>query len=445
MIRVFTNKSEISDFIASLDGRAPSEDTAVLERVREIIAQVRQHGRNAVLQMREKFESIAPSVPLTVGKSALETLAEQCPEQTRRVLHESISRVRTYHNIQRDETRWLSVNESEFGSRLQPLDSVALYVPGGKAFYPSSLIMSAVPAQVAGVKRLAIFTPARSLNDSVFAATVCALGIDEIHAVGGAQAVAMATFGVEGVERCDKIVGPGNVYVATAKQCLAGRIGIDGFAGPSEILVLSDGSSPAEWIALDMLAQAEHDEDASAVLITTSPDEAKEVAIALEKLVPDICRDRAEIARASLSRWGAICVVDSREMLLEIANKLNAEHLHIQTRCALDPHEQDFWLHGLKGVGAIFLGCWSAESFGDYLAGPSHVLPTAGTARFSSPLGVYDFVRRSSVLKMSKLDAQLLSEATAVFAEAEQLWAHAAAARARAEKLEMLSRQGVKE
>jgi histidinol dehydrogenase len=293
--------------------------------------------------------------------------------------------------------------------------------------------MAAVPALVAGVKRIAVFTPARSLTDPVFAATICALGINEIHAVGGAQAVAMAAYGIEGVRRFDKIVGPGNIYVATAKQCLSGRIGIDGFAGPSEILVLSDGSSPADWIALDMLAQAEHDEDASSILVTTSELEAVNVADKLKQLLAETCLDRTSIAKQSLEKWGAVCVVKSRDELVEVANLLNAEHLHVQTQCAQDPAGESFWLSALKGVGAIFLGRWSAETFGDYLAGPSHVLPTAGTARFSSPLGVYDFVRRSSVLSLTENDARTLAQPTGIFADAEKLWAHAASARVRKE------------
>lgn len=431
MIRTFKKTEEITAFIRSLEQRSPSEDDVVMQRVRGIIARVRSSGRAGLLQLRHELEGVAEEAPLTFTKKDLEKLAGQCPSSTVAVIEKSIDRVRAYHQIQSDETRWTQLGSSRFASRVQPLDSVALYVPGGKAFYPSSVVMSAVPAQVAGVKRLAVFTPARALADSVFAATVCSLGIDEVHAVGGAQAVAAATFGVEGIERCDKIVGPGNIYVATAKQCLAGRIGIDGFAGPSEILVLADGSSNPQWIALDMLAQAEHDEDASAVLVTTSESEANAVSHQLEILLQDTCRDRATIAHTSLSRWGAICVVENRDMLVKMANILNAEHLHIQTRCALTSEGEDFWLKSLKGVGAIFLGRWTAESFGDYLAGPSHVLPTAGTARFSSPLGVYDFIRRSSVLSLSEEDAKELSSSTGIFADAENLWAHAAAARAR--------------
>lgn len=432
MIRILKTAKQISEFISSLDARMPSENEEVVQSVRNIVSAVRSKGRQAVLELRQAFEGVPEQTQLHYSREELMPLAESCPSAVRKVLCKSIDRVRRYHQIQRDETRWMGLGTSRFASRVQPLDSVALYVPGGKAFYPSSVIMSAVPAQVAGVRRMAVFTPARSILDPVFAATVCELGIDEVFAVGGAQAVALAAFGDEHTKRFDKIVGPGNIYVATAKQLLAGRIGIDGFAGPSEILVLSDGSSPAQWIALDMLAQAEHDEDASSILVTTSEREAENVAAELSNLIDKVCTDRAHIARKSLEQWGAVCVVRSRDEMVEIANALNAEHLHVQTQCALDADNgQAYWLNSLRGAGAIFLGRWSAESFGDYLAGPSHVLPTAGTARFASPLGVYDFVRRSSVLALSAEDSRALAEDTAVFADAEQLWAHAAAARAR--------------
>lgn len=434
MIRILRKPDEIGTFIKSLERRAPSEDASVVSSVREIIDCVRTSGSQGVLNMREKFEATPPEQPLTLDLSDLRAVAESCPASVRNVLQKSIERVRKYHEIQSDSTRWLTQGTSRFASRVQPLNSVALYVPGGKAFYPSSVIMSAVPALVAGVKRIAVFTPARSIADPVFAATVTELGIHEIHAVGGAQAVAMAAFGIDGVERFDKIVGPGNVYVATAKQILSGRIGIDGFAGPSEILILSDGSSTPQWIALDLLAQAEHDEEASAVLVTTSESEALAVAEQIDSLCSAVCLDRSNIAATSIRNWGAICVVKDRGEQVKIANALNAEHLHIQTRCALEPEGEAYWLKEIQGAGAIFMGQWSAESFGDYLAGPSHVLPTAGTARFASPLGVYDFIRRTSIIAMSRDDSVLLSQDTVSFAQAEKLWAHAAAAEVRGGK-----------
>jgi len=443
-IRALEGLSAAKRFLVTLGERMPGENEDVARSVREIVASVRTGGRAALLSLREKFEGISAHEPLTLGPDAFIALAEKAPADVVAALRVSIDRVRRYHAIQVETTRTLTEEEDEppsaenpeeitaFSSRVQPLDAVALYVPGGKAFYPSSVIMSAVPALVAGVERIAVYTPGRSVSNPVFAAVIQLLGIKEVHAVGGAQSVAAAAFGVEGIARCDKIVGPGNVYVATAKQQLAGRIGIDGFAGPSEILVLGDGTSPADWIAADLLAQAEHDEEASAILVTTSRDEAGAVAARIEALLPNL-GEREPIARASLARYGAIIVVNDRSELLEAANHIASEHLHIHTACALTHEGRAFWTRGLKGVGAIFLGRYTAESFGDYLAGPSHVLPTAGTARFASPLGVYDFVRRSSVLSLSSHKARALSAATDAFARAEELGAHALAARLRGE------------
>lgn len=430
--KVLQGLSQALGFVKTLEARMPGEDLVVGEAVRAIVESVRQGGRAALLSAREKFEGVPAQAPLTFSfeDDSLLGLAAAAPSSVVEALTLSVERVQRYHDIQKEKTKTLLEHSSFFASRVQPLDAVALYVPGGKAFYPSSVIMSAVPAQVAGVERIVVFTPARSLENPVFAATVKLLGVREIHAVGGAQAVAAAAFGVEGIPRVDKIVGPGNVYVATAKQQLAGRVGTDGFAGPSEILVLGDGSSPARWVAADLLAQAEHDEDASAVLVTTSLKDAHAVARELESLLP-LLGDREKIARTSLARYGAALVVDSRDELVEVANAIASEHLHVHTACALTEEGQGFWMRRLKGVGAIFLGRHTAESFGDYLAGPSHVLPTAGTARFSSALGVYDFVRRSSVLCLSADTARALSGPTNTFAQAEELPAHALAARLR--------------
>jgi histidinol dehydrogenase len=431
-LKVVEGLAEALLFVRTLEARMPGEDLAVGAAVRSILASVREGGRSALLAAREKYEGVPPSVPLTFSSDdgELAARAATAPASVVEALALSVERVRRYHDIQKEQTRTLTEQASFFASRVQPLDAVALYVPGGKAFYPSSVIMSAVPAQVAGVERLVVFTPARSLENPVFAATIKLLGVKEVHAVGGAQAVAAAAYGVEGIARVDKIVGPGNIYVATAKQQLAGRVGTDGFAGPSEILVLGDGSSPARWVAADMLAQAEHDEEASAVLVTTSLKEAHDVAAEVDSLLPRLGA-REGIARASLARYGAVLVVSSREELVEVANAIASEHLHVHTACALTEEGHAFWMRRLKGVGAIFLGRHTAESFGDYLAGPSHVLPTAGTARFASALGVYDFVRRSSVLSMSASMARALAAPTESFALAEELPAHALAARLR--------------
>lgn len=422
--------SALDAFFNTLEARMPGENLEVQASVGAIVKAVRSQGLSALLELRERFEGVSQANPLIYDYEYFAKRAHDCPSAVRQALRVSIERVRRYHDIQKDTTRVLCEGNSFLASHVQPLDAAALYVPGGKAFYPSSLIMSAVPAQVAGVQRIGLFTPARGIADPVFAATVVELGIQHIYAVGGAQAVAAATFGVAGIPRFDKIVGPGNIYVATAKQMLAGRIGIDSFAGPSEILVLSDGSSPANWIAADLLAQAEHDEEASSVLVTTDESEPARVEAALAALLPSL-GDRQEIATKSLERFGALVVVADRPALLAVANRLNAEHLHLHTACALTDEGYAFWSQGLRGVGAVFFGRYSAESFGDYLAGPSHVLPTAGTARFSSPLGVYDFLRRTSHIKLDAKTASELAATTAVFARSERLWAHAFSAELR--------------
>jgi histidinol dehydrogenase len=429
-MRIISAQDEQLKFLGSLESRSPGEDLEVLASVRSIVQEVKKGGTKALLSLRERFENIPVEAPLCYSIEHFQKIAQSANSEVRTTLQLAAKRVRKYHEIQKEVPKELREGDCFFQSRVQALDSVALYVPGGKAFYPSSVLMSAVPAQVAGVERIAIFTPARSVADPHFAATVVELGIETVFAVGGAQAVAAATFGLEEVPRFDKIVGPGNIYVATAKQMLAGRIGIDSFAGPSEILILADGTSNPAWIAADLLAQAEHDEEASSILVTTSLSEAQAVQAKIAETLA-LLKDREQIARKSLERWGAILVVTDRNALLETANRICPEHLHIHTACALEPEGQQFWTQHLKGVGAIFLGRYSAESFGDYLAGPSHVLPTAGSPRFASPLGVYDFIRRSSVISMSEQKAAELSHPTKVFAEAEMLWAHALSAQMR--------------
>ena len=448
-------KTAALDFVRQLDRRMPETFSTVTGTVSEILQDVAAKGHAAVLKYREKFEGVSLSEPLEFSRTKagwqglqghnglqglngiqgeVQTPAPALSEDVLKALELSIERVRRYHEIQKDETRYLKETSGDwFGSRIRPLESVALYVPGGTAFYPSSVIMSAVPAQVAGVKRISLLTPHRSLGNPVFLKTADLLGIDSIIAVGGAQAIALAAFGVPGIPRFDKVVGPGNIYVATAKKLLSGRIGIDGFAGPSEVLVLGDGTSHPDWIAADLLAQAEHDEEASAVFCTTSRTEAESVLQSLESLLSQL-GDRASIARESLARWGAVLVVDSKDELAEVANGIATEHLHIQTACALTEEGQQDWSEKIHSAGAIFFGRFTSESFGDYLAGPSHVLPTAGTARFASPLGVYDFVKRSSLLHLTEPSAKRLSKPTQDFALAEGLPAHALAARLRGQE-----------
>lgn len=445
MKEILTTEAAIADLLRQLEERVPGENDAVAASVRSIVSSVRVGGEAAVLDYRSQFEAVSINEPLLFDAVALDEAQKRsgpCSSEVQSALQLSIDRVRAYHQIQIDESRSLSEGGCApgmlegmasaqsagcFTSRVQPLDSVAVYVPGGKAFYPSSIVMSVVPAQVAGVSRVAVVTPFRSLSNPTFLATVKLLGVTEVLATGGSQGVAACAFGFDGFPRFDKIVGPGNVYVATAKHLLSGRIGIDSFAGPSEILVLSDGSSPVEWVIADLVAQAEHDEEASSVLITTSPAEAEQVRVQVEQAIDRLC-NRAEVARASWRRYGAIVVVPDRAALVRWANQIHAEHLHIHTRCALTDQGRQFWSQALRGVGAVFFGRYCAEVFGDYLAGPSHVLPTAGTARFSSPLGVYDFVRRSSLLWIDQELAARLSTPAEQIARSEELWGHAHAA-----------------
>jgi histidinol dehydrogenase len=440
-VKIIQGLQDTLNFVETLEARMPSAVSPVWGRVQDIVEGVRTGGREAVLKLRSQFEGVSETFPLLLdaaARRASQFPSDVSPDVSPEVvsaLRESIVRVRRYHEIQREDTKLLREGNSYFGSRVRPLDSVALYVPGGTAFYPSSLIMTAVPAQVAGVQRIGVFTPARSLSNPVFLKTLELLGLEHVVAVGGAQAVAMAAFGVEGSLRYDKMVGPGNIYVATAKQMLAGRMAIDGFAGPSEVLVISDGKGNPDWIAADLLAQAEHDAEASSVLLTTDLAEAHAVVAAVKKWLPHL-KEREKTAQESLARWGAVCVLVSRDEVVKVANAMATEHLHIQTQCAETQEGQTFWQEAISSAGAIFLGRHCAEVFGDYIAGPSHVLPTAGTARFASPLGVYDFLKRSSLLHMTAEKAQELAHLTKVFAKEEGLPGHALAAHMRSKAKE---------
>jgi histidinol dehydrogenase len=303
-----------------------------------------------------------------------------------------------------------------------PLDRVGLYVPGGKAAYPSTVLMNAVPAKVAGVAQLIMVSPKPG---SLVLAAAALAGVDRVIAIGGAQAVAALAYGTESVPRVDKIVGPGNVYVAEAKRQVFGQVGIDMVAGPSEILVISDGTTPADWLAMDLFSQAEHDESAQAILLSADRNHLGEVERAIERLLPQLARK--DTIAASLAGRGALIETRDLDEACMLANRIAPEHLELSVR---DP---DAWLPKLINAGAIFLGRWSSEAIGDYCAGPNHVLPTAGTARFSSPLGVYDFQKRSSIISISEAAAQSLGRVSAVLAEGEGLGAHALSARMRFE------------
>ena len=399
-------------------------DAAVDAEVAAIIAEVRLRGDAAVLEHTRRLDGAAAH-----SCADLEIPSERCsralaglPSGEREALAVAAERVRRYHEKQRVES-WSFTDEdgNELGQRVTPLERVGIYVPGGKAAYPSSVIMNAVPARVAGVRELIMTVPAPGGEVSelvLAAAAIC--GVDRVFTIGGAQAIAALAWGTETVPRVDKIVGPGNTYVAAAKRRVFGLVGIDMIAGPSEILVVSDGTANADWLAMDLFAQAEHDERAQALLLSPDVAHLAEVAASIERLLGTMPR-RSIIARSLASRGALVKVRDLAEAC-ELVNRIAPEHVELAVAepRALLPH--------IRHAGAIFLGSYSSEALGDYCAGPNHVLPTSGCARFSSPLGVYDFQKRSSVIGISRAGAAKLGRIAAVLARGEGLAAHAASA-----------------
>lgn len=401
---------------------------AIQQTVAEIIAEVRRNGDRAVFEYTRRFDDFDPSVmgleiPVSQLQAALESIA---PEQ-RSALQYAAQRVRDYHQHQVQESwSYTETDGTELGQKITPLSRVGLYVPGGKAAYPSSVLMNAIPAKVAGVAELIMVTPTLSglVNELVLAAAHIA-GVDRVFRVGGAQAIAALAYGTESLPRVDKITGPGNAYVAAAKQQVFGQVGIDMIAGPSEVLIIADSSCDPDWVAMDLFAQAEHDELAQSLLLTTDEDFAAAVNQSIQALLPTM--ERRAIIRAALQANGAIIVVQSRAELIEYCDLIAPEHLEIFTADA------DLLAAEINNAGAIFIGPYSAESLGDYCAGPNHVLPTSGTARFSSPLGVYDFQKRSSVIKISRRGAQSIGQQASILARGEALTAHARSAEYRLE------------
>ncbi|HSH06554.1 MAG TPA: histidinol dehydrogenase [Burkholderiales bacterium] len=403
------------------------QDGAVEDAVRGIIAEVRARGDAALLEYTARFDrlEVPDMAALELGRDALETaLAAIAPAQAD-ALRAAAERIRRFHERQRTESwEFADADGTRLGQRVTPLERVGIYVPGGKAAYPSSVLMNAIPARVAGVDEIVMVspTPGGARNPLVLAAAALG-GVDRMFAVGGAQAVAALAYGTTAVPRVDKIVGPGNAYVAAAKRQVFGQVGIDMIAGPSEILVIGDGSTPARWVALDLFSQAEHDEVAQAILV--SPDAAYLDAVEAEiaRLLPTL--ERRAVVAASLEARGALIEARDLREACAIANRIAPEHLELSVA---DPQP---WLAQLKNAGAIFLGRYSSEAIGDYCAGPNHVLPTAGTARYSSPLGVYDFQKRTSVIEVSRAGAAALGRLAATLARGEGLDAHARSAEAR--------------
>ena len=422
-----------ADFKARLHWSAEA-DAAIEERVADILADVKQRGDAAVLDYTQRFDGLtAASVQaLELTQAELKAAFDGLPAAQRTALQAAAARVRSYHEAQKKASgeSWSYRDEDGtlLGQKVTPLDRVGIYVPGGKAAYPSSVLMNAIPAQVAGVGEIIMVvpTPRGEKNPLVLAAAYVA-GVSRVFTIGGAQAVAALAYGTASVPAVDKITGPGNAYVAAAKRRVFGTVGIDMIAGPSEILVLADGSTPADWVAMDLFSQAEHDELAQSILL--SPDAAyiDAVQAAIDRLLPAM--PRVAIIAKSLTDRGALIHTRSMEEACTLSNRIAPEHLEVSSR------EPGRWEPLLKHAGAIFLGAYTSESLGDYCAGPNHVLPTSGTARFSSPLGVYDFQKRSSLIEVSEAGAQVLGPVAAELAYGEGLQAHARAAEFRLHKV----------
>ncbi len=405
-------------------------DAAIESRVAEILADVQTRGDAAVLAYTQRFDGLnAHSMQqLTLTQDELKAAFEGLPVVQKEALQAAARRVRSYHEAQKKASgeSWSYKDEdgSLLGQKVTPLDRVGIYVPGGKAAYPSSVLMNAIPAHVAGVQEIIMVvpTPQGVKNPLVLAAAYVA-GVSRAFTIGGAQAVAALAYGTETVPKVDKITGPGNAYVASAKKRVFGAVGIDMIAGPSEILVLADGTTPAEWVAMDLFSQAEHDELAQSILLCPDADYIEKVQQAIDRLLPTL--PRAKIIAKSMNDRGALIQTRSMQEACDISNRIAPEHLEVSSQT---PHA---WEPLLKHAGAIFLGAFTSESLGDYCAGPNHVLPTSGTARFSSPLGVYDFQKRSSLIEVSEKGAQNLGKIAAELAYGEGLQAHARAAELR--------------
>lgn len=409
--------------------REASADTAIEQTVAAIVADVRARGDTAVLDYTRRFDGIQPQSmdDLMLDPKRLKAAYEGLAQTQRHALEVAATRIRNYHERQKracgeswsyrdDGGNWL-------GQKVTPLDRVGIYVPGGKACYPSSLLMNAIPAQVAGVGDIVLVVPHPGADNPLLMAAAHLAGVTRGFAIGGAQAVAALAYGTQTIARVDKVVGPGNAYVAEAKRRVFGQVGIDMIAGPSEILVLADGSVPPDWVAMDLFSQAEHDEIAQSILI--SPDLAylQRVQAAIDQLLPTM--PRAAIIAASLNDRGLMVHAESMEQACALANRVAPEHLEI---CCSNPER---WEPLLRHAGAIFMGAYTSESLGDYCAGTNHVLPTNGTARFSQSLGVYDFQKRTSVLQVSAEGARTLGPIAALLADGEGLAAHAQSARLR--------------
>jgi len=415
------------DFDAQLEQLLAWEsvsDDAVNDVVKQVIADIRSRGDLALMDFTNRFDGWEAKAPseLAVPVERLNQAWEGLSAEQQQALQHAADRVKAYAEHQKmDSWQYTEADGTVLGQKVTPLDRVGLYVPGGKAAYPSSVLMNALPAKVAGVKELVMVvpTPRGEVNELVLAAAhVC--GVDKVFAVGGAQAVAALAYGTESVPPVDKIVGPGNIYVATAKRTVFGQVGIDMIAGPSEILMICDGQTDPDWVAMDLFSQAEHDEDAQSILLCPDADYLKQVEASIEKLLPTM--QRREIIETALRARGALIHCRDMDEAAKVSNFISPEHLELSVA------EPDKYVDKIKHAGAIFMGRHTCESLGDYCAGPNHVLPTSRTARFSSPLGVYDFQKRSSLIMVSDEGSQTLGRTASILARGEGLEAHARSA-----------------
>ncbi|HEY6898528.1 MAG TPA: histidinol dehydrogenase [Rhodocyclaceae bacterium] len=418
------------DFFEQLDRLLAfddSTDEAIERTVAEVLARVRREGDAAVLDYTRRFDrlDVRSMEQLELPQEVLAAAFFALPEEQRTALQAAAERIRLYHQRQvSDSWEYTEADGTRLGQKVTPLDRVGLYVPGGKAAYPSSVLMNAVPAKVAGVKELIMVTPTPGGERNILVLAAAHLaGVDRVFAIGGAQAVAALAYGTATVPQVDKIVGPGNAYVASAKRRVFGVVGIDMVAGPSEVLVIADGSTDPDWVAMDLFAQAEHDELAQSILLCPDADYIERVAASIDRLLPTM--PRKEVISASLSGRGALIQVRDLDEACEVANRIAPEHLELSASDARRLVDK------IRHAGAIFIGPYTSESLGDYCAGPDHVLPTSRSARFSSPLGVYDFQKRSSLIEVSATGAGNLGPTASVLAHGEGLTAHARAAELR--------------
>ena len=415
------------DFWSQLDALLAWDsvsDDKVFSIVNEIIREVRARGDDAVVEYTNRFDRLNAEgmAELDMSADTLRAALDRIPVEQKDALEKAAARIRAYAEKQKMESwSYTEADGTVLGQQVMPMDRVGLYVPGGKAAYPSSVLMNAIPAKVAGVPELIMVvpTPDGEVNDLVFAAAAIA-GVDRVFAIGGAQAVAALAYGTQTIPQVDKIVGPGNIFVATAKRMVFGAVGIDMIAGPSEICVVCDGKTDPDWIAMDLFSQAEHDEDAQSILVCPDADYVAQVKASIDKLIQEM--PRAEIIKTSLKDRGVLITTKDMDQAIEVANYIAPEHLELSMDDAQD------WARRVRHAGAIFMGRYTAEALGDYCAGPNHVLPTSRTARFSSPLGVYDFQKRSSLIGCSSDGSSELGKVASVLARGEGLVAHARSA-----------------